>query len=113
VAVPHAIQRLLRHRYGACYARPPGVTLASHSESRGKPAPWPAPTLARRLLYHPADEHGDGWHPPPVRNGREHVWLAGRWELGRDGYAYVGPQWVFRFGRWEYLPGHWVRRVYA
>jgi hypothetical protein len=42
--------------------------------------------------------------------GREHVWVGGRWELRRDGFEYVGPRWEHRFGRFEYLPGRWVRR---
>jgi hypothetical protein len=36
--------------------------------------------------------------------------LAGRWELRRDGFEFIGPHWVRRFGRYEYIPGRWVRR---
>ena len=45
-----------------------------------------------------------------IWNGREHVWVGGRWELCRDGFDFVSPHWVNRFGRFEYLPGRWVRR---
>ena len=51
------------------------------------------------------------WAPGYYRwNGREHVWVGGRWELRRDGFDFVAPHWVNRFGRFEYLPGRWVRR---
>jgi hypothetical protein len=53
------------------------------------------------------------WAPGYYRwNGSEHVWVAGRWELRRDGFEYVAPHWQRDFyGRWEYLPGRWVRIV--
>jgi len=51
------------------------------------------------------------WAPGYYRwNGREHVWIGGRWELGREGLLFVAPHWVNRFGRYEYIPGRWVRR---
>jgi hypothetical protein len=52
------------------------------------------------------------WAPGYYRyNGREHVWVGGRWELGRKGFEFASPHWVRRFGRAEYMPGRWVRRV--
>jgi len=51
------------------------------------------------------------WAPGYYRwNGREHLWVGGRWELGRPGYEYVGPRWHHVLGRWEYRPGRWNRR---
>jgi hypothetical protein len=43
-------------------------------------------------------------------NGREHVWVAGRWEFRREGLEYIAPHWqIDSFGRWEYVPGRWIR----
>ncbi len=50
------------------------------------------------------------WSPGYYRwNGREHMWIGGRWEMRRPGFQFVAPHWVHRFGRWEYIPGVWVR----
>ncbi len=42
-------------------------------------------------------------------NGRRHVWVAGHWERARPGYAYSGPNWVERDGRWHYNGRRWDR----
>jgi hypothetical protein len=50
------------------------------------------------------------WAPGYYRwTGRDHAWVAGRWEMRRPGFEYIAPHWVRRFGRYEYIPGHWVR----
>jgi hypothetical protein len=47
------------------------------------------------------------WH----WSGREYTWIGGRWDVGRSGYAYVAPTWHrHHAARYEYIPGHWVRR---
>ena len=42
-------------------------------------------------------------------NGRRHVWVAGHWERARPGYAYTGPNWVERDGRWHNDDRRWDR----
>ncbi len=70
-----------------------------------------APPAARFEVRGVAPSERHFWAPGYDRwNGREHVWVAGRWELRRDGFEFVGPHWVRRFGRFEYVPGRWARR---
>jgi hypothetical protein len=38
---------------------------------------------------------------------RRHVWLAGRYDLGRPGMRWMPAHWVQRGWRWRYVPGHW------
>jgi hypothetical protein len=53
------------------------------------------------------------WAPGYYRwNGREHVWVGGGWQLRREGFEFVAPHWHRDFfGRWEYIPGSWIRVV--
>jgi hypothetical protein len=70
-----------------------------------------APPAARFEIRGVAPSLRHFWAPGYHRwNGREHVWVAGRWELRRDGFEFIGPHWVRRFGRFEYIPGRWIRR---
>jgi hypothetical protein len=71
----------------------------------------PRPPAARVEVIGRAPSARHFWAPGYWRwNGREHLWIGGRWELRRDGLEYVAPHWQRDlFGRWEYLPGHWVR----
>ena len=70
-----------------------------------------APPAARVEFRGVAPSARHFWAPGYYRyNGREHVWVGGRWELRRDGFEYARPHWVHRLGRFEYLPGRWVRR---
>ncbi|HWK82671.1 MAG TPA: hypothetical protein VNS61_02965 [Caldimonas sp.] len=45
-----------------------------------------------------------GW-----RGGR-HVWVGGRYEASRPGYAWEAHRWVPRDGRWHLEGGGWVKR---
>jgi hypothetical protein len=70
-----------------------------------------APPAARFELRGVAPSERHFWAPGYYRyNGREHVWVGGRWELRRDGFDFRAPHWVNRVGRFEYMPGRWVRR---
>ncbi len=70
-----------------------------------------APPAARIEVRGRAPSERHFWAPGYYRwNGREHVWVGGRWELRREGFEYFAPRWQFAVGRWEYLPGRWVRR---
>jgi hypothetical protein len=70
-----------------------------------------APPAARFEVRGVAPSARHFWAPGYYRwTGREHVWVAGRWELRRDGFEFLGPHWVRRFGRFEYIPGRWIRR---
>jgi hypothetical protein len=71
----------------------------------------PRPPAARLEVIGVAPSARHFWAPGYWRyNGREHVWIGGRWELRRDGFQYIAPHWQRDFrGRWEYLPGHWSR----
>jgi len=70
-----------------------------------------APPAARVELRGIAPSARHFWTPGYYRyNGVEHVWVGGRWELRRDGFDFRAPHWVNRAGRFEYLPGRWVRR---
>ncbi len=76
------------HYYGP---RPPGVP----AEERGRA---------------PSERHF--WSPGYQQwNGHEHVWHHGGWYARRDGYEYNAPHWENGYGRWEYLPGRWVRHT--
>jgi len=69
-----------------------------------------APPAARFEVRGVAPSARHFWAPGYYRwNGREHVWMGGRWELGRDGFQFIAPHWENVFGRWEYFPGRWVR----
>ncbi len=58
----------------------------------------------------PNPRRGYVWEPGYYRwNGRRHVWVAGHWERSRAGYAYSGPRWVERDGRWEFHSRRWDR----
>jgi hypothetical protein len=71
-----------------------------------------APPAARFEVRGMAPSARHFWAPGYYRyNGREHVWMGGRWELRREGFEFAAPHWVRRFGRHEYIPGRWVRRV--
>ena len=52
------------------------------------------------------------WAPGYWRwSGRDYAWVGGRWEYNRPGYVYVGPIWHrHHAARYQYIPGHWVRR---
>ena len=70
-----------------------------------------APPAARFEIRGFAPSARHFWTPGYYRyNGREHVWVTGRWVLRRDGFDFAGPHWVRRFGRFEYIPGRWTRR---
>lgn len=71
----------------------------------------PRPPAARVEFRGVAPSARHFWAPGYWRyNGREHVWVVGRWELRRDGLEYVAPHWQRDvFGRYEYVPGHWIR----
>jgi WXXGXW repeat (2 copies) len=70
-----------------------------------------APPAARVEFRGVAPSARHFWAPGYYRyNGREHVWVGGRWDLRRDGFDFRAPHWVNRAGRFEYLPGRWVRR---
>ena len=70
-----------------------------------------APPAARVEVFGVAPSARHFWAPGYYRyNGREHVWVGGRWELRRDGFEFVTPHWVNRFGRWGYVPARWTRR---
>jgi hypothetical protein len=68
----------------------------------GPPAP--------RYEYVPAPRRGYVWESGYWHwNGHRHVWIAGHWERARPGYAYIGPRWVERDGRWYYHSRRWDR----
>jgi WXXGXW repeat (2 copies) len=70
-----------------------------------------APPAARFEVRGVAPSPRHFWAPGYYRwNGREHVWVGGRWELRRDGFEFIAPHWQNVFGRWEYFPGRWIRR---
>jgi hypothetical protein len=71
----------------------------------------PRPPAARFEVRGFAPSARHFWAPGYWRyNGREHAWVTGRWELRRTGLEYVAPHWQRDvFGRWEYIPGHWIR----
>jgi WXXGXW repeat (2 copies) len=70
-----------------------------------------APPAARFEIRGVAPSARHFWAPGYYRfDGRQHVWVAGRWVLRRDGFDFAGPRWVHRGARFEYLPGRWVRR---
>jgi hypothetical protein len=70
-----------------------------------------APPPARFEVRGVAPSARHFWAPGYFRwNGREHVWVGGRWELRRPGLEFVGPRWIVGSGaRFEFIPGHWVR----
>ena len=45
-----------------------------------------------------------GWH------GNRHEWVGGRWEHGREGYAWSPHRWVPVQGRWHLMGGNRQRR---
>jgi hypothetical protein len=70
-----------------------------------------APPSARFEVRGVAPSANHFWSPGYYRwSGREHVWVGGSWILRRPGYTFVGPAWRPGFRRFEYAPGHWVRR---
>jgi hypothetical protein len=70
-----------------------------------------APPVARVEFRGVAPSARHFWAPGYYRwTGREHVWVGGRWEMRRPGLEYLAPHWVPRFGRYQYMPGRWVRR---
>ena len=48
----------------------------------------------------------NGYHR--YHNGR-YVWVAGRWDVRRDGHRFVQPHYNRIGTRFHYVPGHWVR----
>ena len=42
--------------------------------------------------------------------GGRHVWVPGRYEHPREGYAWVPHHWAQHDGRWHLEGGGWVRR---
>ncbi|MEJ5990233.1 thrombospondin type 3 repeat-containing protein [Ramlibacter sp. PS3R-8] len=58
----------------------------------------------------PVMRAGQVWVPGHWRwNGREHVWIAGKYSARRSGYVYAPATWVQVGGRWEYREGTWTR----
>ena len=65
---------------------------------------------APRVEVVPAERHGHVWAPGHYEwRNRRHVWVNGHWIKARRGYAYNGPTWQERDGRWVMRQGQWVR----
>lgn len=58
----------------------------------------------------PAPRPGGAWVPGAWqwRYGR-YAWVPGHWVVARPGFAYVPARWMHRHGRWAYRAGAWVR----
>lgn len=41
-------------------------------------------------------------------NGRDYVWVPGRWVAERRGRRFVQARWEMRGGEWTFVPGGWV-----
>ena len=81
------------------------LTSAAHSAIELKMAP-PAP----RHEPVPAPRQGYIWAPGHWQwnaKRKNHHWKTGNWERARPGYAFQGPQWVERDGRWHYQARRW------
>lgn len=63
-----------------------------------------------RVEPQPVLRRGQVWVPGHWRwNGREHVWIEGRYTARRSGYVWAPAAWVQIGGRWEYREGRWTR----
>lgn len=71
-----------------------------------------APPAARFEVRGASPSARHFWAPGYWRwSGRQYTWIGGRWDLHRANYAYVAPTWHrHHAARYEYVPGHWVRR---
>ena len=63
-----------------------------------------------RVIVVPAARRGYVWAPGYWRwNGRQHVWIDGRWMRERRGVQWVPAHWEQRGNRWHFEDGHWER----
>jgi hypothetical protein len=63
-----------------------------------------------RVVEVPAPRMGYVWAPGYWNwNGREHVWVEGRWIGERRGQHGVPEDWVEHNGNWRLAQGHWER----
>ena len=68
------------------------------------------PPPSERVEIVPPPRPGYVWAPGYWRwDGREHVWVAGRWIEERSGYVWVPERWEPKGHRYHFVPGHWVR----
>lgn len=68
----------------------------------------PPPPQQEVIPVAPSPQHvwiAGYWRWDPM--ARRHAWMAGRYDLGRPGRAWVPAHWVQRGWRWRYMPGHW------
>ena len=78
----------------------------------GAPAPVyvQVPPPPPRVEPPPVARRGQVWVPGHWQwNGREHVWVEGRYAARRTGYVWAPAAWVQVGGRWEYREGRWTR----
>lgn len=65
---------------------------------------------APRVVEVPPPRSGFIWAPGYYRwDGRQHVWVEGRWLRERHGFHWAPEHWVERHHRWHFVPGHWDR----
>ena len=63
-----------------------------------------------RVVVTPAVRPGYVWAPGYWRwNGRQHVWVDGRYMRERRGYHYSPAHWEERNGKYHFEDGHWDR----
>jgi hypothetical protein len=61
-----------------------------------------------RVVEAPPPRVGYVWAPGYWNwNGREHVWVEGRWLHERPGQHWVPEHWDQHNGRWRFAQGHW------
>jgi len=65
---------------------------------------------APKVVVVPSARAGYVWAPGYWRwNGREHVWVDGRWMREHGGSRWVPAHWEERGDRWHFEQGHWDR----
>jgi hypothetical protein len=76
-------------------------------ESLAPPAP---PPVAREDLV-PVPPEGAVWVQGHYEwNGRNYFWVGGHYTQPSEAGLYWEPgRWVDRYGRWEWIAGHWRR----
>ena len=63
-----------------------------------------------RIVVTPSVRAGYVWAPGYWRwNGRQHVWVDGRYMRERRGYRWHPAHWEARGGRYHFEQGHWER----
>src|SRR5690242_12354171 len=61
-----------------------------------------------KVVAVPSARAGYVWTPGYWRwNGREHVWVDGRWMRERSGSIWVPAHWEERGDKWHFEQGHW------